>query len=145
MMSFSVIVVVTLEPCVTLRLVGEADNEKSGCAAALTVRLTVVECVSAPLVPVIVTVAGPVAAVLLAVNVSVLLVVVLDGLNDAVTPDGNPEADRLTLPVNPFTPVTEMVLVPLEPCVTLTLAGEADKEKSGEPLEPVNCTSLTIQ
>ena len=58
MMSFSVTVVVPLEPCVTLKLFGEADSEKSGCAAALTVRLTVVECVRLPLVPVIVS-SGP--------------------------------------------------------------------------------------
>src|SRR5256885_6020415 len=88
-------------------------------------------CVKLPLVPVIVTVALPVVAVLPASSVNVLLVVVLDGLNVAVTPDGNPEADRLTLPVKPFKAVTEIVLVPLEPWVTVTLAGEADNEKSG--------------
>ena len=46
-----------------------------------------------------VTVAVPVVAVLLAVKVRVLLPVVLVGLNEAVTPEGNPEADRLTVPV----------------------------------------------
>src|SRR5436309_2259836 len=61
-MSVSVMVLVPLPPCVTLTLLGEADNEKSGCGAALTVRLTVVVCVSVPLVPVIVTVAVPVGA-----------------------------------------------------------------------------------
>jgi len=144
-MSVSVMVLVPLAPCVTLTLPGEADNEKSGCGTELTVRLMVVVCVRVPLVPVIVTVAGPVVAVLLAVNVSVLVEVVGLGLNDAVTPEGNPDADKVTLPVKPLRSVSVMVLVPLEPCVTLTLPGEADSEKSAEPLEPVNCTSLRIQ
>ena len=65
-----------------VKLLGEADSEKSGCAAALTVRLMVVVFVSVPSVPVTVTVAGPVVAELLAVNVSVLLVVLLVGLNE---------------------------------------------------------------
>lgn len=53
-------------------------------------------------VPVMVMVAGPVVAVLLAVSVKVLAVVVLLGLNDALTPAGKPEADRLTPPLKPF-------------------------------------------
>ena len=68
-----------------------------------------------PEVPVTVTVAVPVVAVLLAVRVSVLVLVVLAGLKLAVTPAGSPEADKLTLPVNPFVGVTVMVLVPLLP------------------------------
>jgi len=39
----------------------------------------------------------------------------LNGANDAVTPAGKPDADRLTLPVNPFSGLTVMVLVPLDP------------------------------
>ncbi len=53
-------------------------------------------------VPVTVTVTVPVAAVLLAVSVNVLVLAVLLGLNDAVTPLGSPEADKLTFPVKPF-------------------------------------------
>ena len=98
-MSFSVTVLVPLAPCVTLTLVGEADNEKSGCGAALTVKVTLVVWVSVPSVPVIVIVAVPVVAVLLAVNVNVLLPVVLVGLNVAVTPEGRPDADKLTVPL----------------------------------------------
>jgi len=73
-----------------------------------------------------VTVAVPVVAVLLAVSVRVLVPVVLAGLNDAVTPLGNPEADKLTLPVKPLVGFTVIVLVPLPPCATVTLAGEAE-------------------
>src|SRR5579872_7062211 len=111
-----------------VKLVGEADNVKSG--AGLTVRLTVVVCCNEPLVPVMVTVAVPVAAVLLAVNVNVLVLVVGFGLNDAVTPLGNPEADKLTLPLKPFRSVRVTVLVPLLPCMMVKLFGDADSEKS---------------
>ena len=57
---------------------------------------------SCPTLPVMVTVAVPVAAVLLAVSVNVLVPVVLAGLNDAVTPLGRPDADKLTLPLKPL-------------------------------------------
>jgi hypothetical protein len=130
-LGVTVMVLVPLAPRLIVTLVGDADSEKSGVAAAFTVRVIVVVCVRLPEVPVIVTVDVPVVAVLLAVKVTVLLVVVLPGLNDAVTPPGSPEADKLTLPVKPFTGLTVIVLVPLPPCVTDTLVGEADSEKSG--------------
>ena len=44
-----------------------------------------------------------------------LVVVVGFGLNPAVTPFGNPEALKVTLPLKPFTGLTVMVLVPLLP------------------------------
>ena len=75
---------------------------KLGTGAGLTVRESGVELLRLPEVPVIVTVAVPVLAVLLAVRVSVLVLVALLGLNEAVTPLGRPEAARLTLPLNPF-------------------------------------------
>lgn len=55
-----------------------------------------------PDVPVIVTVAVPVAAVLLAVSVNELTLVVLVGLKDADTPLGKPDTDKLTLPLKPL-------------------------------------------
>ncbi len=78
-----------------------------------------------------VTVAVPVVAVLLAVNVSALVPVVLLGLNEAVTPLGRPAADSATLPVKPFCGVTVTVLAPLEPCVRVKLLGNAARLKSG--------------
>ena len=66
-------------------------------------------------VPVTVTVAAPVVAVLDAARVSVLVLVVQVGLNVAVTPVGNPVAANATLPVNPPDGVTVNVLVPLAP------------------------------
>ena len=79
--------------------------------------------------PVMVTVAGPIVAVLLAVSVSVLALVVLPGLNDAVTPAGKPDADRLTLPLKPFCGATVMVVEPVAPCTTVKLLGDADRAK----------------
>jgi hypothetical protein len=81
------------------------------------VRLIVVVWVSVPDVPVMVTVVGPpTVAVGPAVNVKTLDVVVLVGLKDAVTPVGRVEVTaKLTLPVNPFSGFTVIVLVPLLP------------------------------
>lgn len=92
-----------------------------------TVREIVVVFVKVPEVPETVTVAGPVVAVLLAVNVNVLVVVALVGLNEAVTPLGRPDADRATLPLNPFCGATVIVLEPLSPCVIVKLFGDAER------------------
>jgi len=92
----------------------------------------VVVFVKLPDVPVTVTVTVPVVAVLLAVKVSVLLLAVLllavlVGLNEAVTPLGRPDADKLTLPLKPFCGVTVMVLVPVVPCAIVKLFGDAER------------------
>jgi hypothetical protein len=68
-----------------------------------------------PELPVIVTVEVPVAAVALAVSVKELVVVADAGLKDAVTPLGKPDADKLTLPLNPLRGATVIVLEPLDP------------------------------
>jgi hypothetical protein len=73
-----------------------------GTFKACTVRETAVLLERLPEAPVMVTVTVPVVAVLLAESVSVLVLVALLGLNDAVTPLGIPEADKLTLLLNPF-------------------------------------------
>jgi putative transposon-encoded protein len=52
-------------------------------------------------------------------------------LNEAVTPVGTPEADKVTLPPKAFCGVTVTVLVPLAPWTTVTLVGNADSVKSG--------------
>jgi len=64
---------------------------------------------------VIVTVAVPVVAVPLAVNVKVLEEVAGFVPNAAVTPLGTPVADKLTLPEKPFDGVMVIVLVPALP------------------------------
>jgi hypothetical protein len=78
-----------------------------------------------------VSVTVPVAAVLLAVRVSVLVEVVLAGLKLAVTPEGSPLAARLTDPEKPFTGFTVIVLVAAFPWVMVNEVGEAEREKSG--------------
>jgi hypothetical protein len=110
---------------------GDAATEKFGVAVEFTVRARVVDAVKLPEVPVIFTVADPVVAVLLAVSVSTLVPVVGFVPNVAVTPLGRPDAARVTLPVNPPTSVTVIVLVPLPPCVMVRLLGESDNVKVG--------------
>ena len=63
----------------------------------------------------IVTVDVPVVAVALAVSVMTLVAVVGFVPNEAVTPLGRPDADKLTLPVKPLRGATVMVLEPLKP------------------------------
>jgi hypothetical protein len=99
-----------------------------GFGAGVTDSVIVVELVNMPEVPVMVTLAVPTVAVLVAVNVNVLVLVALAGLKEAVTPLGRPDADKLTLPLKPFCGVTVIVLVPMVPCTTLTLAGDAERE-----------------
>src|SRR5258708_24985691 len=92
----------------------------------------VVDAVRLPEVPVMVTVAVPAVAELLAVSDRTLVVVVLAGLKDAVTPLGSPEATKLTLPVKPPAGVTVMVLVPAAPPGVIDiLAGAAERAKLG--------------
>jgi hypothetical protein len=95
------------------------------------VRETVVLLVKLPEVPVTVSITVPVVAVLLAVKLSALVPAVLVGLNDAVTPLGTPDADKLTLLLKPFSGVTVIVLVPVAPCRIVKLLGEAEREKVG--------------
>ena len=108
-------VVVPLPPCTMLTLFGETDSVKLGGATAFTVRETVVVAVSVPEVPVTVTVAGPVVAELVAVNVSALLPVAGLALKTAATPFGSTDVLKVTLPPNPFCGVMLIVLVPLAP------------------------------
>src|SRR5580765_1540882 len=84
-----------------------------------------------PDVPVIVNATVPMAAVLLAVSVNVLVLAVLLGLNAAVTPVGRLDADKLTLALKPPCGMTVMVLVPLAPCTTVKLLGDIEREKPG--------------
>jgi hypothetical protein len=62
----------------------------------------VVDTVRLPEVPVTVKLYCPTAAELLAVNVIVVVPAVGLGEKDAVTPLGRPDAESVTLPVNPY-------------------------------------------
>src|SRR5260370_447629 len=75
---------------------------------------------------VLVAVEGPVVVVEIPVKLTVLDPVVLAGLKDEVTPLGRPDAGKLTLPLKPFSGFTVIVLLPLAPCVTLRLLGDAE-------------------
>ena len=100
-------------PCIKVRLLGDAESAKF--SLATTVRAIVVEPVKLPDKPEMVTVAVPVVAVVLAVSVNVLVPVTGFGLNEAVTPLGRPDADKLTPPLKPLCGVTVIELVPLVP------------------------------
>jgi hypothetical protein len=112
-----------LVPCARLRLAGVAESAKPG--GGVTVRATVVLLVAVPEAPDTVTVEVPAAALLDALNVSVLVFVAAVGLNAAVTPVGSPLTKKVTVPVNPFSGVTVMVLGALPPGARVTLAGDA--------------------
>jgi hypothetical protein len=115
-----------------LTLPGPAERTKF--PTTLTASETVVELVKLPLVPVIVNSTLPVLAVPLAVRVKILEVVMGFGLKDAVTPLGRAETDRLTLPPKPFSSVTPMVVVTLDPWLRLKLFGDAESTKPGAVL-----------
>jgi hypothetical protein len=96
-----------------------------------TVRVKLVWFVKLPDEPVTVMVNVPTAAVALEVSVKVLALAALLGLNEAVTPLGKPDIDRLTFPEKLFSGVMVIVLVPLTPCMSVTLLGEAKSAKFG--------------
>jgi hypothetical protein len=127
----TVIVLVPVLPWTTDRLVGKAESEKLG--PAVTETLTEVDAVSVLEVPLIVTVTGLVVTVALPLAVSVRTCVpeTVPAANDAVTPLGSPVAARVTVPLNPFAPVTVIVLVPVLPWATDTLVGKAESVKLG--------------
>ena len=91
---------------------GEGESVKLG---LVTVNATVVLAVRLPDVPLMVTVDVPTVAELLAVSVNTLDPVAGLVPKEAVTPLGRPDAARVTLPLNPFAPVTVMVSVALLP------------------------------
>lgn len=127
--GFTVMVVEVLPPSETLTELGEADKVKL--PALLTVNAIVVVLLNDPEVPVIVTLVVPIAAVLLAVNVTVLVLAELVGLKEAVTPLGIPEAEKPTKLEKPFRASTVMVLVPVLLRVMVTLLGEDERKNPG--------------
>ena len=103
----------------------------------MTVSVIVAVFVSVPDVPETVTVAVPRAAALLAVSVRVLVVEVLVGAKEAVTPEGKPDADRATLPEKLPIGTTLIVLVPpVAPWTIVRLLGEALRLKPAMGVTP---------
>lgn len=118
-----------------LKADGIAETEKEGGAAIVTASVSVV--VRLPDTPVIVAMAVTGAAELVAVNVSVLLVVVLAGLKDAVTPGGSPETESVTALEKPESGMTLITVLPLVPGATESDDGDAARLKAGELATPV--------
>jgi hypothetical protein len=94
--------------------------------------------------PVIVTVEAPPAAELAAANVTALLPD-LTALKVAVTPLGRPDANNVTVPVKPDISVMVMLLAPLDPAVTLKLAGVAASVKPGAGLTVSASVALLLK
>ena len=109
-------------------LFGFAVREKSGSNTRTSI---VVEWTSDPLVPEIVTAYVPVLFAV-SVQVEVPFPVRLDGTHEVVMPEGTDAAVKLTGPAKP--PIDEREIVELADCPIPndTLAGLADREKSGE-------------
>ena len=114
--GMSPITVAALASGATVRDAGESVIVNA--AAAVTVRLRVAVLVRLPDVPVMVTIDVPAPAEPLALSV------IASSLKAAVTPDGNPDAENATAPLNPFCTVTPIAAVALPPCGRLTVAGE---------------------
>ncbi len=127
-----VTVLVAVPFCITVSVAGAAARVKL--AGGVTVRGMEVEDVREPEVPVIVTVAVPVAAVLVAVKVTTLVLVAGLTEKDAVTPAGRPVAARVTDPVKPPTSVMVSVLVAVEPWLIVRVVGEGAIVKPGAAL-----------
>lgn len=119
---------VPLEPALTLRLAGVAARVKLG--GGLTLSAIVALLVKVPEVPAMVTVDVPVAAVLAAAKVTELLPAVT-GPKVAVTPVGRPDAANATVPLKPFNAVMAMLLAPLDPWLMLKVAGVGARVKLG--------------
>jgi hypothetical protein len=132
----TVMVLVFAPPCTMLKPLGDAESVKFGTGAGLTVRKIVAVVRCEPEVPVTVTGKVPIAAEMPAVRVKVLLLEVVLGLKDALTPLGRPEAVKLTLPLKPFSKVTVILLAPLVPCTSATLVGDADSTNPGRVGDP---------
>ena len=84
-----------------------------------------------PDLPVMVTVAVPAAAEAVAANVRIALADVAPALNDPLTPVGRPMMLTVTVPAKPFCGVKVRVVVPVEPCATLSAVGDADNVNVG--------------
>jgi len=96
------------------------------------VKVTVLECDSEPLVPVIVTVNVPLGPLreVLTENVELPEPVTLVGENEPVAPLGNPLLLNATFPVNPLMADTVTVKLVERPCRTDLELGETEIEKS---------------
>jgi hypothetical protein len=115
-------------PCVTVWLDGVELTVKFG---AITISETLLVCVKAPPVPVIVSVEEPPGVLAVVVIVSVDGPVAGFVLKVPVAPGGRPLTLRSTGPVKPPVGVIVRLYVVEQPCVTIWLDGEKLIVKSG--------------
>ena len=134
--SVTVMLSVAVPPGTTESDAGVALSVKPGGVLVAIVTAMEVVSVRLPEVPVTVTVAGPV-AVELAAMVTVL------PLTDAVTPELELEAVRVTAPVKPLVSVTVMASAALEPCVTESVEDAGVSVKPGV-LEAADATKVVM-
>jgi hypothetical protein len=92
--------------------------------------------------PVTVIEAVPVVALGLTLKVRTLVAVVGLVPNEAVTPFGIPDALSFTLPVNPPTPIKEIVLAPLLFWTIDRDAGKAESVKFGVTVSKTDAVAL---
>jgi hypothetical protein len=125
-------VLAPLAPGLRLTPAGVAERVKLGVEVRVIVSAIPTFPVRLPEVPVIATEDVLAAALLAAVKVTLLLPAVV-APKVAVTPAGRPLTQRLTVPLNPFCPLTVTVLLPLPPGLRPMLAGDAASVKLGGP------------
>lgn len=120
------VTVLPAPPCVTVRLVGDADNVK-----LLTVSVTVADRVRLPLVPVIVSVLLPpgVAAVVVIVKVLLPVPVTEVGAKSAEAPAGNPVIVSAVDSESTAVAASVVVNVPFWPAVTVSVPADVATEK----------------
>jgi hypothetical protein len=121
---------VAVPPGLTEAVFGVPEIVKSGPATFI---VTLVTCVSDPLVPFSAIVEFPIGVPLDVVTLRVALpeVVMVAGENDAVAPIGSPVALRITWPVNPPSAPTFTVYVVVALKPTVLVLGVAEMLKSG--------------
>jgi len=114
------------------RLTLAGDTAMANVVIAVTFSTSRAVLVMPPEVPVMVIVDVDEAAEGLAVSISVLVVVALAGLNDAVTPAGRPVAARATVPLKPCRGLMVIVTWALDPgAIESVDADEASAKDAG--------------
>jgi hypothetical protein len=122
----------TVRPCCTNTTAGFTDSENSDGRTAFTVNATVVACEPEDAVPVTVMLVATAAALAAAVTVIVELCPedTDAGVNETVTPEGKPVAERETDSALPEVMAVAMLEVAEPPAAMEKLAGLAEIEKS---------------
>jgi hypothetical protein len=79
-----------------------------------------------------------------AISVSTSVPAAEPAAKDDVTPVGKPVAESATLPENPPTLVTEIVLLPLLPCATEIDTGDGESVKLGAAFTVTMTVPVTV-